>query len=216
MVNRIACEAGTLTKTQARTEAQRERILVAAQQCFVEYGFHAASMASIADTAKMSPGLIYRYFKGKNEIIVAIIKRQLVFLRAEIAALDGSVDLSEVLTTGYDACRPGQTEGLSPALILEMSAEASRDEEIAAALAEFDMAVRADIGDWLGRSQKYGGSGLSKTDTATRALILQCLIEGLKVRQTREPGLDRKLLRVALDHILPVLLQPASANSSSR
>ena len=44
------------TKAQARAEAQHERILSAAQQCFIEHGFHAASMASIAETAEMSAG----------------------------------------------------------------------------------------------------------------------------------------------------------------
>jgi len=200
-----------VTKAEARTRAQRERILVAAQQCFIESGFHAASMASIAETANMSPGLIYRYFKGKNEIIVAIIERQLVFLRAEIAMLDGSIDLPAILVEGYDGCRAGQTEGLSPALILEMSAEASRDTKIAEALAAFDITMRTDIADWLGRSEKYGGQGLSRQASASRALILQCLIEGLKVRQTREPEIDRALLKAAMEEVLNLLLQPAKS-----
>ena len=51
---------------KARADAQRSRILAAAEKCFVQQGFHAASMASIATTAGMSPGLIYRYFPGKH------------------------------------------------------------------------------------------------------------------------------------------------------
>ena len=39
------------SKAEARTQAQRERILQAAQQCFIEHGFHAAGMAKIAETA---------------------------------------------------------------------------------------------------------------------------------------------------------------------
>jgi AcrR family transcriptional regulator len=215
MVKATVVKPDTTSKAATRTLAQRERILVAAQHCFIEFGFHAASMASIAETAKMSPGLIYRYFNSKNEIIVAIIERQLVFLRAEIAMLDGSIDLPSILTEGYGGCRPGQTEGLSPALILEMSAEATRDPKIAEALAAFDNTVRKDIADWLGRSEKYGGQGLSRRDTVTRALILQCLIEGLKVRQTREPELDRALLKSALDEVLSVLLHPAGSGDKS-
>ena len=90
----------------------------------------------------MSPGLIYRYFKSKNEIIIAIIERQLQLLRAEIAVLDGSIDLSARLTERYENCGSGQTDGLSPALLLEMSAQATRDADIAAAL---DTTVRKDI-----------------------------------------------------------------------
>jgi hypothetical protein len=41
-----------------------------------------------------------------------------------------------------------------------------------------------------------------------RALMLQCLVEGLKVRETREPGLDRALLSAALHEFVPLLLKP--------
>lgn len=195
-----------MTKAETRTLAQRERILIAAQQCFIEYGFHAAGMAVISRTAGMSPGLIYRYFKGKNEIIVAIIERQLLLLRKEIAMLDDNLDLAARLTERYGNCGSGQTPGLSPALVLEMSAEATRDPEIAAAVAAFDTTVRADIATWLGRSTIKGGNKLSKKDAAKKALMLQCLIDGLKVRQTREPHIDKKLLKAALGDFLPTLL----------
>ena len=45
------------SKAEARTQAQRERILCAAQQCFIEFGFHAAGMAKIAETAGMTEAL---------------------------------------------------------------------------------------------------------------------------------------------------------------
>src|SRR5690606_36229393 len=45
-----------------RALAQRERVLCAAEQCFLRRVFHAASIADIAATAEMSAGLIYRYF----------------------------------------------------------------------------------------------------------------------------------------------------------
>jgi AcrR family transcriptional regulator len=195
-----------VSTAETRTQAQRERILIAAQQCFVKDGFHAASMASISATADMSPGLIYRYFSSKNEIIIAIIERQLLLLRAEIAVLDGSIDLSARLTERYGNCGSGQTQGLSPALVLEMSAEATRDAEIAAAVAAFDTTVRADISDWLTRASAGNGFRIDRKAAESRAFLLQCLIDGLKVRQTREPGINRKMLKSALDLIVPMLL----------
>ena len=64
-----------LSPRDARAQAQRNRILDAAQKCFAERGFHGAGMALIADTAQMSPGLIYRYFAGKSELIHGIVSR---------------------------------------------------------------------------------------------------------------------------------------------
>lgn len=200
-------EAKATPKAEARTQAQRERILNAAQQCFIEHGFHAASMSNIADTAEMSAGLIYRYFASKNEIIVAIIERQLELLHAELAQLDGSVDLAARFADG--CCRGGAgIPGLSSALVLEMSAEATRDPKIAAALAAFDTAVRADITDLLTRSRENGGYGLPKGIAPARAMMIQCLVEGLKVRAAREPGVDKTRLKTALDEVFSVLLKP--------
>jgi AcrR family transcriptional regulator len=72
------------SRAQAHAGAQRARILAAATTCFAEHGFHAASMASIAEAARMSPGLMYRYFPSKSAIVLAIIERQLAESRAKI------------------------------------------------------------------------------------------------------------------------------------
>jgi AcrR family transcriptional regulator len=197
-------------KADVRTQTQRERILSAARQCFVEYGFHAAGMAAIAATADMSAGLIYRYFASKNEIIVAIIEQQLELLRADLALLDNSVDLAARLAEGRGTCATSQARRLSPALFLEMSAEATRDPKIAKALKAFDTALRCDIAAWLSRSKENGGYGLPENISPAHALMLQCLIDGLKVRAAREPQIDKALLKTVLDEFLPVVLGKGS------
>jgi len=197
------------SKACTRAEAQRSRILRAARQCFVEKGFHAASMAAIAQAADMSPGLIYRYFKSKNEIILAIIEHQLGLARARIGELHGAEDLAAGITRAFQATAEAGDQGISAPLFLEMSAEATRDPQIAAAIREFDSTVRADIEHVLSRSAKQGGYGLAAGSAAAgRALLLVCLLDGLKVREAREPHLDRKLLHAALTQLLNELLTP--------
>ena len=51
---------------------RREHILAAAARRFAADGFHRTSMADVIDEAGLSPGAVYRYFRGKEEIIVAI------------------------------------------------------------------------------------------------------------------------------------------------
>ncbi|HNR23307.1 MAG TPA: helix-turn-helix domain-containing protein [Steroidobacteraceae bacterium] len=200
---------GSGSKACTRAEAQRSRILRAAEQCFVEKGFHAASMAAIAQTAEMSPGLIYRYFKSKNEIILAIIDHQLGLARARIGELHGAADLAAGITRAFQKAGEGDKKSISAPLFLEMSAEATRDPQIAAAIREFDSTVRADIAHVLARSPKQGGYGLEAGSAAAgRALLLICLLDGLKVREAREPHLDRKLLHAALTELLNELLTP--------
>ena len=189
----------------ARVEAQRKRILDAAQQCFIEHGFHGASMANIAETAGMSAGLIYRYFENKSAIILAIVEEQLVLLREEIS-LNDRPELPQLMADNY-ARTCGAQRGMNAALLLEISAEATRDPQIAQALDDYDAAVRQALCEWLSRNRKQGGQGLPKDVAPRRALVLQCLFEGLKLRETREPGLDRGLLLAALQEVVPGILE---------
>jgi len=57
--------------TEERREARREQILDAARACVLEYGLEAASMEMIIARSGLSTGAVYRYFKGKDEIIRA-------------------------------------------------------------------------------------------------------------------------------------------------
>jgi AcrR family transcriptional regulator len=52
--------------------ARRRQILDAALVCFSRGGFHQTSMQQIFEESGLSPGAVYRYFKGKEEIVEAI------------------------------------------------------------------------------------------------------------------------------------------------
>jgi AcrR family transcriptional regulator len=196
------------TKAAARTRAQRERILAAAQSRFVESGFHAAGMATIAETAGMSPGLIYRYFESKNAIILAIIEQQLEVARCRIRELHSSKNLSRRIVDYFEERELQDKNSMSHALYLEISAQATRDPQIAEALRRYDLAVCSELGDWLRRSKREGGCGLPDNVVPARALMLLSLIEGLKLRGARGPELDRDILRNTLDEILDSLVAP--------
>jgi len=52
-----------------RSEARRREILHAAATVFRAHGYNGAGMREIADAADLSPGNLYYYFKGKQEIL---------------------------------------------------------------------------------------------------------------------------------------------------
>jgi len=201
-------KAAPLTRAAAHTLAQRERILTAARSCFVDSGFHAASMASIAETAGMSAGLIYRYFENKYAIILAIIDQQLTLARERIRDLHSFTELSQGIVDYFDEPEDERDDSMSTALYLEISAQAMRDPQIAEALRKYDLAVCAELADWFSRGNEEGGGGLPQDIAPTRALMLQCLIEGLIVRSARAPALDNALLRKTLNGILDLLVSP--------
>jgi AcrR family transcriptional regulator len=53
-------------------EGRRQAILQAARRCFSRKGFRATTMREICREARLSAGAIYRYFKGKEEIVEAL------------------------------------------------------------------------------------------------------------------------------------------------
>ncbi|MDO8840213.1 MAG: TetR/AcrR family transcriptional regulator [Parvibaculum sp.] len=75
-------------------DPKRRRILEAALGLFSDEGFHGASMASLAKSAGIPVGTIYRHFAGKEELIHALyveIKRER--LAAMFAGYDPALPL---------------------------------------------------------------------------------------------------------------------------
>ena len=62
-------------------EMRRQSIIDAAEQVFAQRGFEVATMADIADQARLSRALVYFYFKDKEELALAITARGLQALR---------------------------------------------------------------------------------------------------------------------------------------
>lgn len=62
-------------RRQREREQMRENILEAATALFHEYGFDKVTIRRIADKIEYTPGIIYAYFKNKNEILYAIHQR---------------------------------------------------------------------------------------------------------------------------------------------
>jgi AcrR family transcriptional regulator len=181
--------AASTARTATRAEAQRDRILCAALKCFIEHGFHGASMASIAEAAQMSAGLMYRYFENKHAIVLAIVERQLEERRAAIRQLQSSQDFTTRLLRTFEQWRSGDPGVMSVALFLEMSVEATRNPQIAEALRRSDALTRAELQAWLMRSRSDGGFGLAEEVAASRALLLRCVVEGrVLVEGWRGPG----------------------------
>jgi AcrR family transcriptional regulator len=62
-------------ETAAQDETRKEAIVEAAARIFAEKGFAGASNREIAREAGISPGLIYWYFRDKDELFMAVLRR---------------------------------------------------------------------------------------------------------------------------------------------
>jgi AcrR family transcriptional regulator len=195
-------------KDSPRAEVQRERILCAAQKCFIEHGFHAASMANIADAAQMSAGLMYRYFENKSAIVRAVVERQLQDGRKRIEQLRTSADLADSILHTYSLWLVRDPSVMNPVLYLEMSAAASRDPQIAAALQDSDERIFEALRAWMERDRDDRGLGLPPEIASPRARLLMQVWSGLAVSAVRHPNEDPAAMREVIEKFVSRLVTP--------
>ena len=55
-------------------QAAKDKINQAAMSLFVKKGYHATSIDDVAKLAQISKGLLYNYYKGKEELLAAMVQ----------------------------------------------------------------------------------------------------------------------------------------------
>lgn len=95
-------------KREAQAEARRNQLLDVARRLFAEQGMERTSIKDIALTAGVAQGLIYHYFRSKDDLFWAIIERDgplpvlaAIFTGAEM--LPAREFLVQALARGYAA-----------------------------------------------------------------------------------------------------------------
>lgn len=65
----VARQRGRHKRTDALIAARRQQVCDAAIPLFVEKGFHGTTIEAVAHAANVSAGLIYKYFKDKEDLL---------------------------------------------------------------------------------------------------------------------------------------------------
>ncbi|WP_166997426.1 TetR/AcrR family transcriptional regulator [Paramicrobacterium fandaimingii] len=81
--------------TSEQRSSNREQIVAAARRCFARQGFHNTSMPDIAAEAGLSTGAPYRYFTGKQELIVEVATRAFAAVFAPVLRI---IEETETIT----------------------------------------------------------------------------------------------------------------------
>ena len=79
---------GTKERRIAERDQIRKKIFDAASGIIIEEGFEKLSIRKIADRIEYSPGVIYNYFKDKNEIVERIIAENIERICDSVLSLD--------------------------------------------------------------------------------------------------------------------------------
>lgn len=195
-----------------RAEAQRVRILDAAQRCFIARGFHAASVSEIAAEAGISQGLMYRYFENKRAMILALIERQLEADQRSIGQTPLSMDMVDGLLASYQLWGRGESVGgrdtaiASVALYAEITAEAQRDPLVASVLRRHDKLTTEAACAWVRRHDSERGVVIDEADIRQRTLLLRIVVEGLAMRAVRDPDIAPETVRTLLARTITEVL----------
>lgn len=89
----------TQAKSRLDRDARREAILDVAEKVFLEDGFGAASMSTIAARVGGSKGTLYNYFKSKDELFEAYVQRRCIWQQDEIYGVEPQgEDVADTLT----------------------------------------------------------------------------------------------------------------------
>jgi AcrR family transcriptional regulator len=192
----------------ALAEARRTQVLQAAEDCFRRKGYHAAGMAEIAKTAKMSAGHIYNYFASKETIIEAIIQQDMeemfsIFQQFE----DQPGELINVMLEGCDEGVERHLNKQQDTLQLEMLAEAVRNQKVAFLLQASDTQARAKMRRLLTGERSLVKDATDK-ELDGRINVIFAMFSGLLLRRTLYPELQKDTVLLALRPALKTLLSP--------
>ncbi|MFP8967520.1 TetR/AcrR family transcriptional regulator [Pokkaliibacter sp. CJK22405] len=188
-----------LSEKEKRALLRRTQILDAATDCFVEYGFHRASMAVVAKAAAMSPGHIYHYFESKEDIIAAIIERSLEEFYENTDSIQSADELIAGILEQLEnkiACN----KSCHPILMLEATAEASRHPELASVVQSVDRKIRERLMALLAGNRELDIE--ARRALEARVELVCVLFAGLGVRGIRNPDVDREALAEQLKVVI--------------
>lgn len=146
--------------SEAHRERRRQQILDAARRCFIRKGFHQSSMADVFAESGLSAGAVYRYFRGKDEIIAAIAETvvdNVTELLRPLVDQDPPPPLDAVLRHGLESVDDlafGE-DGFAQ-LAPQVWAEALRDPVLLDVVRSRYVVVRSMLSDLVRAEQKIG------------------------------------------------------------
>lgn len=186
-------------------EQRRAQILRAAGGCFVARGFHQTSMAEIAAAAGLSMGLLYRYFRSKDEIVLAAAAWERAESIEALAALRDATTLRAGLAAYLDAAVDAAFDADYVRIVTEVLAESGRNEALLARLRTEDR-LMMDALEAAFRALQERRLIAPTADTAPLATLFAASVEGLATRALLDPALARANVKTALlEHWLRVL-----------
>ncbi len=196
-----------VSKQQELSEERKNEILDAALQVFAELGPQEASVDDVVKRAGLSKGTLYWYFKSKDRLIGALMKRFFAQELGKIRELQkGRGSVRERLLR-YSREVESVVKRMPRALTLEFYAIAVRQKSVRKFMGELYVRYCEELGGLIQEGIDRGE--FAKADTNQMAAAITGLCEGLILLWALEPNafpFERYFevsLRCLLDGVTP-------------
>lgn len=177
--------------TEEHLEARRRQIVDAALDCFARQGFHGTTILDICAAAGLSPGAVYRYFGGKEDIIAAVCTKGVEVdeaLFAGVSELGLRQGLLRLFDVGMGALAD-ESSLTEVRLRVELWAEGLRNDRVRAIMAEVTNRYRFWVRDMLLAGQA-GGEVDPEVDADAAARVLVGIYQALVRELSLDPEAD--------------------------
>lgn len=171
-----------------KPETNRDAIVHAAIEAFIENGFHQTGIRDIARRAGVSLGNLYNHFPGKDALIVEIARLEAVELKTVLDGLTGLEGALESACSLAMAIFDLEAQPENAALTADLTAEAIRNPAVGAVFSDNeDLLFRAMAGlISAGRADRTMGPPAPDDDCA-RVILDAARAAGMRVAfQNRE------------------------------
>ncbi|MGL4635779.1 MAG: TetR/AcrR family transcriptional regulator [Beijerinckiaceae bacterium] len=167
---------------------RKNRILDAAERCFVQTGFHKTTMQDVAAECSMSPGNLYRYFPSKDAIVAGLAERDRVRFNGDFVHLETAPDpLQAFIVLGrHHLVDEPRSKAI---MMMEIWAEASRNPRIAAICANMDLSIVDCMTKFIAQWRATENATGIGTPQEVAQLII-ALSDGLFRRRATDPSFD--------------------------
>ncbi len=177
------------------SDFRKDQILNAAWDCFVEKGYSETTMREISKRINSSTGVIYNYFKGKDEILDAIQESSLEQYRQTFDRIDKKSTAREAIMEFLNSrleCCPVDVMKKSARGIIGLWSEAMKRQNIRNLFCSHHVLMRENLSRFI-REGIEKGEIQSDLDPEAVAGFFIAILSGLEVQLALIDGFDADL-----------------------
>lgn len=198
--------ATTKLKREELGKSRRNQILDAARVCVIAEGIHGATINLICLEAGMGVGHLYKFFKSKDAIMIALTERDFDEFMLHITPSDArsSLDINAFITHILNDL-PWLLDPDRATLAQEVMTEATRNPQIAMLIRQIDSRFRLAVRDIM--APVFGAITENEIEGRIDALLL--ITRALAAHAALHSACNMPRLAIGIEVAFRALLSPA-------